>query len=245
MLVPVNRVAMFRCGDYEGKGSFTSDDLDAMAESYNPDYLMAPVTVDHRQEGPALGWIDRIYRENDLLMGDWSLHPDTVNLIKEGKYTRRSIEFYKRHKMPDGREVPYVKACSILGCAVPHAKGMPPIQFSESAGESTAIDFAENPTQQIAKGLTQMRTENPLTATAENRLIETLLQKGYFTSRIEAEKFTRTCKPAPGQTDISRHASFLHASAVAKRADELIAENPNLSYYEAAIQAQRELLSAA
>lgn len=140
--IEINRVAMFRSGDYGSKGKYDESDLDKMAASYDPNYLEAPVTKDHLQWGPSDGWIKRIYREGDMLYGDWVVHPDTYNELKEGRYKRRSIEFYPAHKMPNGEKVMYVSACSILGAATPHAKGLPNIQFSDTEADDSVVSFA-------------------------------------------------------------------------------------------------------
>jgi len=237
MLQPVNRIAMFRTGDYGEKGKFSIEDLDAMTASYDVNYLQAPVTVDHQQTGPALGWITRVYREGDLLMGDWDLHPDTVTAIKEGRYTRRSIEFYRKHTMPDGRIVPYVKACSILGAATPHAKGMPPIQFSESAGQSIAIDFSDT------TPFTGTETmHDHLTETAAHRLAETLVAKGYYPTFHQAYEYAKTQKlPSPRNDTYPKPTAEL-SKKIADRGDELLEQDPNLQPLEAYMQAERELL---
>lgn len=135
----IKRVPMFRTGDYGSKGRYTEEDLDAMARNYDPSYLEAPVTPDHVEYGPAWGWIDQVYREGDTLFGDWTLHPDAFQKIKEGQYKRRSIEFYRKHELPNGQVGPYVKACSVLGAATPHCKGMPNIQFTDN--EDSAVEF--------------------------------------------------------------------------------------------------------
>lgn len=137
----VKKVPMFRAGNYGNKGVYAESDLDEMAASYDPNYLQAPITPDHVETGPAWGWIINVYREGDTLFGDWQMHPDSYQLLKDGKYKRRSIEFWTKHEMPDGRVVPYVKACSVLGAATPHCKGMPDIQFTEAAEPSIDFDF--------------------------------------------------------------------------------------------------------
>ena len=162
----IMRVPMFRAGDYGDKGRYTESDLDAMADSYDTAYLEAPVTKDHLEWGPAEGWIERVYREGDTLFGDWVLHPDAFKEIQEGRYKRRSIEFYRKHTMPDGRVVPYVKACSILGAATPHCKGMPNIQFSDNAGDSVQFDFepesgANKEVQKLSEGKPMTRIKLP------------------------------------------------------------------------------------
>lgn len=142
VLIP--NVAMFRAGDYGPKGMYTEEDLQEMVNSYDPDWLEAPVTVDHVQTGPALGWIEKVYADGDTLYGDFLVSRATYEAMRAGAYKRRSIEIYRGVPYKDGSKVQYVKACSILGAATPEVKGLPQVSFHEGFAPYDCIEFTED-----------------------------------------------------------------------------------------------------
>lgn len=144
--VTIPDVAMFRSGDYGPKGKYTDEDLQELAGSYDPDWLEAPVTVDHVQTGPALGWVENIRTSDGILYGDFRVSRDTYEAMKAGAYKRRSIEIYRGVPYKDGSKVQYVKACSILGAATPEVKGLPQVRFSDNApAPHECFEFSDNP----------------------------------------------------------------------------------------------------
>lgn len=135
----ISSVEIFRAGDYGAKGSYTPDDLARIAADYDPENRHdAPLTVDHVQAGPALGWIRNVRAEGSSLFADFSdLGPETVAAIKERSFSKRSVELYPKFQAT-GR--PYLKAVTMLGAAAPHVKGLRDIAFSDTAGDSVAFD---------------------------------------------------------------------------------------------------------
>ena len=47
---------VFRAGDYGAKGAWSEETLDRLVADYDSGLHEAPVTLDHAQRGPALGW---------------------------------------------------------------------------------------------------------------------------------------------------------------------------------------------
>ena len=122
-------VEVFRAGDYGEKGSYSLADVAAIAEGYNADIHEAPVTVDHRQEGPAFGWVKRLRSAGARLfaiLGD--LNAEFKETVKAGAYKKISVEIYKKFK-ETGK--PYLRAVSFLGAQVPEIKGLSPVRFTE------------------------------------------------------------------------------------------------------------------
>jgi hypothetical protein len=119
----VQGVEVFRAGKYP-QGEYKPEDVQEMARTYNPLFLKAPVTPDHVQEGPAWGWVNRVYEQGGALFADFDLFPEYYCLFREGYYPRRSIEFYEAKQLPDGTKGFYVKAVSLLGAATPAVDGM-------------------------------------------------------------------------------------------------------------------------
>lgn len=133
-------VEVFRAGDYGEKGSYTSDDLDALVSDYDTQLHEAPVTIDHHQSGPAFGWVRSLRRAGDLLIARLkNLDQQFRDLLKQGAFKKRSIELY-RHFQQTGR--PYLRAVSFLGARIPEVKGLADPIFHDS-GEFVEIEFSE------------------------------------------------------------------------------------------------------
>jgi hypothetical protein len=134
----IRDLEVFRAGDYGAKGSYTDADLALIARSYSSQTHEAPVTIDHKQEGPALGWVAAVKARGHRLFADLRKVPaEFAQAIKEGAYRKRSVEIYRQLT---GSAGPYLKAVSFLGAAAPHVKGMEDIAFA--AGEAVSIDSA-------------------------------------------------------------------------------------------------------
>lgn len=115
-------VEVFRAGDYGPRGRYSPADLDALCDDYDPQLHEAPVTLDHRQQGPADGWVRRLARAGDRIVASLAdLSPRLRELLERHAYKKRSVELYRAHAAT-GR--PYLKAVSFLGAATPAVPGM-------------------------------------------------------------------------------------------------------------------------
>ena len=120
----VRGVPIFRAGKYEPQGVWTADDLDKIARAYDPAWEEAPVTFDHVQEGPALGWVSKVYRVGDELLADLAMNWPGFFALEGKMFKRRSVELFRSFKLKDGSTAPYLRAVSLLGAASPAVKGM-------------------------------------------------------------------------------------------------------------------------
>lgn len=142
---------IFRAGHYGPKGNWDEEALEELARGYDPSIHEAPVTLDHAQSGPALGWVASVRRVGDRLVARLrDLNPAFTELLKEGAFKKRSVELYPE-AAHSGR--PYLKAVSFLGAAAPAVKGLRDILLSEEGGaihfeqtlqDALRIDFAES-----------------------------------------------------------------------------------------------------
>lgn len=130
-------IEIFRAGDYGERGIYTEDDLEAIACGYNPALHEAPVTLDHAQSGPALGWVEALRRAGGSLFARLrGVGSSLLGLLREGSYKKRSVELYPQFA-ETGK--PYLRAVSFLGAAVPQVKGMADPQLdANSAGTAEA-----------------------------------------------------------------------------------------------------------
>jgi len=141
----LKRIEVFRAGDYGAKGAWDEADLDAMVQDYSKSNHEAPLTIDHKQEGPAYGWVSKIYRAGASLFADArDVSAPFFELVKAKAFNKRSAEIYKGFKAT-GR--PYLKAVTFLGAGVPEVKGMADLAFSADAGEYDSYEFAEGDTE--------------------------------------------------------------------------------------------------
>lgn len=139
-LIPLPPIEVFRAGDYGTKGAYTAEDLAAIASEYSVDKHHAPVTHDHRQDGPADGWVRSVTARGDRLFAELDVTADMADAIRQGKFRKRSIELYRAF---EGSSRPYLKAVSFLGAMIPHVKGMPDPVFAD--GPSELYEFGEPP----------------------------------------------------------------------------------------------------
>jgi hypothetical protein len=137
---PELELEVFRAGDYGAKGAYSEDDLQQIAQDYDPKIHEAPVTLDHQQEGPALGWVQSLRAMGKTLLARLSgLDGGFLEKVKAGAFKKRSIELY-----PAMQETqrPYLRAVSFLGAASPAVKGLADPLFSENT-EACCIAFDE------------------------------------------------------------------------------------------------------
>jgi hypothetical protein len=164
MTVPEElQVEVFRVGDYGLKGSYTEQDLDAMATDYNPREHEAPVTLDHDQKGPAHGWVSGLKRLGDRLVATITrLSPSLAAALETQAFKKRSVELYRQNPKT-GR--PYLKAVSFLGAAPPEVKGLNDPVFTEEDQETILFEECPTPTitfaQQAKEALIRNKTWNP------------------------------------------------------------------------------------
>ncbi len=116
-------IDVFRAGSYP-QGVWTEEDIDELVENYDTSIFKAPITLDHSQAGPALGWVSKIFRRGDTL---YAILEDMatrfVDKIRSKEYVNRSIEIFTlEHK---GVFIsPYFKAVTFLGAKVPQVTGL-------------------------------------------------------------------------------------------------------------------------
>lgn len=114
---------------------YSLDDLNFIAQSYNPTEDEAPIVIGHPiDNSPAYGWVSSLeVTEDGKLVADApddKLHPEFLSAVQEGRYKKRSISL-----TPEGK----LRHIGFLGGAAPAVKGLADIQFSQPS--STVIEF--------------------------------------------------------------------------------------------------------
>ena len=131
-------IAIARTGTFTDKAgkahSFSTSCLDTIAASYDPAKAEAPLVFGHPKDNqPAYGWVDRVFRRGATLFAQLSHVPDTVRKAvrdKHYKYVSMSLQ-------PDGKTLRHV---GLLGAVPPAITGLGPVEMS-SDGDMT-INFA-------------------------------------------------------------------------------------------------------
>lgn len=152
-------IELFKAGQQtDSKGrtqDWTETDLDEIVASYNSVVQKlhdapilagpaAPVQIGHESE-KAYGWLTKVYREGNVLKGDYAyVDPDFAEMINGKQYRKRSISLYSPEHPSNPtpgkwniRHVAYVSVPAVKGLA-DHAI---PIKFNEDDGDTW--EFAE------------------------------------------------------------------------------------------------------
>jgi len=114
---------------------YSLDDLNFIADSYNPEDDEAPIVIGHPVDSsPAFGWVSSLeVTEDGKLVADVpddKLQPDFLDSLKQGLYKKRSISLTS-----DGK----LRHVGFLGGAAPAVKGLADIQFSQPS--SSVFEF--------------------------------------------------------------------------------------------------------
>lgn len=129
-------VEIFAVGRWNDR-SFTEADLDAMAASFAELKLAGrvPLKFGHNDEQPltdgqpALGWVQRVYRDGKVLLADFTSMPRVVHdAIRDGRWKFVSVELL-RDVVFQGGEFPWVlSGVALLGADIPAVSGLKDLQ---------------------------------------------------------------------------------------------------------------------
>lgn len=193
---------IFATGRHNGI-DITEAQLDGIEKSFDALDLGGRIPLKFGHEGddardgaPALGWVERVYREGHKLLADFTDIPKAVyDAIKAGLYKFVSVELLRDVKAGT-REIPYVlDAVALLG-ATPPAVGTlrdlqsltmrrgPPLQFG------ARLSFSRDDTEAL-------RTEN---ARLHEQLLRQTQDTDVTTGRVvaaERVRFDRRYRDAP------------------------------------------------
>jgi len=126
-------IELFRAGhqvDSAGRGrEWTEAELDQIVQNHS-DETAAPIVIGHpKTDAPAYGWAQTLKREGKKLLGKFAqVEPTFADLVKEGRYRRRSVAIGE-----DPDKGFYLRHVGWLGAAAPAIKGLADVQFSEDA----------------------------------------------------------------------------------------------------------------
>ena len=152
-------IAIARTGAFtDSRGAvhtFTTGDLDALAENYTRQTEAAPLVFGHPQDNhPAYGWVKRLYRSGSKLFAQLAQVPCAVrDAVRKGHYKYVSMSLH-----PGGRGLRHV---GLLGAVPPAIPGLGPVEMS--SGEAASLNFA-------ASDLADEQGEQEMDAEMQRRL---------------------------------------------------------------------------
>lgn len=218
---------VFKAGKYP-QGEFNKNDVEEIAQNYDPKFCEAPITIDHVQSGPAFGWVDKVKSENGVLKVSFKDTPKSFQEdVNSGKYKKVSVELYKNLE-GKGR---YLKAVSFLGAAIPQVKGLEPIQFKEAESEifefeavveepEQTEEFSEKEIEDLKNQVVDL--ENQLAKFKEgNKKLETIKSLKEKISALTEEVATFKEK-AEGKEEIEKELNDIKISLKKKEFEDFI-----------------------
>ena len=115
--------------------TFTEQDLDAIARTYDPDRRDAPLCIGHpKDNAPAFGWVEKLKHEGAKLFATFAHVPGEVKkLVAKKHYRHVSMSL-----MPDRVSLRHV---ALLGAAQPAIDGLRAVELNDG-GDAITVDCA-------------------------------------------------------------------------------------------------------
>ncbi|MET0626576.1 MAG: hypothetical protein ABW250_26815 [Pyrinomonadaceae bacterium] len=137
-------VDVFRAGKQrDDKGNEHELDvsfLEQVVANLKPEEHEAPATIGHpKTDAPAYGWVCDLRTEGDVLQAQFcDVDPAFEQLVRDGKFKKRSASFYLDASKSPGGRVPQLRHVGFLGAQPPAVKGLRDIHFHE--GEAITFE---------------------------------------------------------------------------------------------------------
>lgn len=134
--------------------------LEKVAGNLNPDLHEPPAVIGHPQtDGPAYGWVCELRVDGEKLQAQFSdVDPAFEEIVREGRFKKRSASFYLNAPDAPGGRVPALRHVGFLGAKPPAVKGLRNVDFNE--GEAVTfegINFSEGESMDDEKVKTTVR----------------------------------------------------------------------------------------
>lgn len=153
-------IPIFQTGtwtDSEGNTrTWTEEDLEEIARSYDPQWHEAPVVIGHPSDDqPAYGWVEALRRVGGVLYAKLrDVAPEFKELVNRGAFKKRSVALSRAIK--DG--VWYLRHLGFLGAVPPAVKGLADVKLGAPGDSLLEIAFKEEE-MEIAKIREELRKE--------------------------------------------------------------------------------------
>ncbi|MEP3298558.1 MAG: hypothetical protein ABJO27_19150 [Pseudoruegeria sp.] len=160
------RIEVFRPGTFTPSAGkpieFSTADLKAIADAYDPDSSPAPIVVGHpNMDAPAYGWIKGLEfdEQSERLFADLhEIEPQFADLVKQGRYKKVSMAFFAPTQSANPNPGAwYPKHVGFLGGAAPAVSGLKNVEFSTEEAVTFTADFGERGFEEAASLLRSLR----------------------------------------------------------------------------------------
>ena len=150
-------VEIFRGGaqeDSNGKNHDGDAMIDRAISSFQASVHQPPLVVGHPKDNePAYGWVKDLRTATTngtktLLAKFENVVPEFEDLVRQGRYKKRSASFY-----PDGR----LRHVGFLGAVPPAVKGLADLKFDDGDKELLTFDFVDRQTGALVRFMSRMR----------------------------------------------------------------------------------------
>lgn len=200
-LKDIKGVEIFAAGEWNGD-KYTEEDLEKIVSSFeNTKSILKPyLKLGHskkqellaKDELPAAGFIDKVYRKGKKLLADFVHIPSKIfELIKNKAYNRVSSEIFVNFKS-DGKTYPYaLKAVALLGGETPAVHTLNDILslYSKNIGEKSSLEPEAEDLQAFEMELEPLSGEDSAEVNKEEEDIKmaTLEELNRQNVKLEAE----------------------------------------------------------
>lgn len=122
-------IPILSAGDYGEAGRWSEEDLQRVAQSYDPERFAAPLVVGHpAHDAPAHGWVRSLrIAGRRLLARIGGLSDEVVRQVREGRFKKISAALYPG----SGPLPPRLKHVGLLGALAPRDPSLPVVAFGE------------------------------------------------------------------------------------------------------------------
>ena len=233
MAKTLKRVEIFATGRWKGNKDITvtSGDLDEMLLSFNSLSMQVSgykpfLKLGHQEQqkyfgqktgAPNLGFVERIWREGEKILADFSNVPDELlDLIEQRRYNTVSIEMYPsiEHEGKTFKNV--LTAVAILGAELPAVKGLKELAESLFAEDQLVFGDGILTFQQETDAVFTQEQVDALIAAAVAKTEKTAAEAAAGTFAAERTTLQGQIEILTGERDSAQKALFDFEAAVTK-----------------------------
>lgn len=191
---------------------FTEDDVQAIANAYDPAVHEAPIVIGHPDDdAPAYGWISQLVAQaGNLYATPTQVNEEFAELVLAGAYKKVSASLYgPDHPNNPTPGVFALRHVGFLGAQPPAVKGLKTTQFADAKGAA-----ADQPLVELELDFSELTPTNPPTPELENTVTpqqaaELQAQNDALTAQVAAANATLQAQASAANT--ANHAAFAEA----------------------------------
>lgn len=191
---------IFKAGsrtDSEGRTwSFSTEQMRAAAEAYDPAVFAAPLVVGHpKNEDPAYGWVKSLSVDGELVTAEpQDVEPQFAELVNAGRFKKISASWFPpEHPANPKPGNWYLRHVGFLGAAAPAVPGLKPASFAADQAGFVTVEFSASDfdrawaLSRLARGLRDWMLEK-FGAEEADRAVPDYLVQDLETQRVQSQE---------------------------------------------------------